>query len=70
MAWFVFFALVVAVPIALLVWRRRDSIAGAESTDPQANRNYAADGGPTPHYGGPGTGTDNWGAGGNISGTT
>ena len=69
MAWFVFFALVVAVPIALLVWRRRDSIPGVEGTDPRANRNYAADGGPTPHYGGPGTGTDNWGAGGNISGT-
>ena len=70
MAWFVFLALVVAVPIALLVWRRRDSVPGAEGTDAQANRNYPADGGPTPHYGGPGTGTDNWGAGGNISGTT
>ena len=70
MAWFVFFALVVAVPIAVLVWRRRDSVPSAEGTDPQANRNYAADGGPTPHHGGPGTGTDNWGAGGNISGTT
>ena len=65
MAWFVFFALVViAAPIALLVWRRRDSGPGAEGTepraaDPHANRNYAADGGPTPHYGGPGTGADN-----------
>jgi hypothetical protein len=70
MAWLVFFALVVLAPVALLVWRRRDSAGGEAGTDPHANRNYAADGGPTPHYGGPGTGTDNWGAGGNISGTT
>ena len=69
MAWLVFFALVVAVPIALLVWRRRDSVPGAEGNDPQANRNDDADGGPTPHYRGPGTGTENRDAGGNISGT-
>ncbi len=64
MAWFVFFGLVIATPIALLVWRRRDSGPGDKGTDPHANRNHAADGGPTPHYGGPGTGTDSWTIGG------
>jgi hypothetical protein len=71
MAWLVFFAPVIAAPIALLVWRRRGTGPGVEGVDPRAvdphaNRNYAADGGPTPHYGGPCTGTDGWGSGGNV----
>jgi hypothetical protein len=75
MFWLAFFALVIAAPIAVLVWTRRDGRPGVEggdqhAVDPHAHRNYAADGGPTPHYGGPGTGTDNWGGGGNVSGTT
>jgi hypothetical protein len=69
MAWFVLFALIIAAPFALLAWRRRDSGPGEDGTDPHANRNYPAEGGPTPHHGGPGTGTDNWGGGGDISGT-
>ena len=64
MAWIAFFALVIAAPIALLVWTRRDRGPGAEGADPHANRNYAADGGPTPHHGGPGAGTDSWTIGG------
>ena len=74
MAWFVFFALVIALPVGLLVWRRHDTVAAEDTTpyaaDPHANRDYAADGGPTPHHGGPGAGTDSCGGGGNISGTT
>ncbi len=46
MAWLVFLALVVAVPIGLLVWRRRDGGPGEDGTDPHGNRDLGADGGP------------------------
>ncbi len=62
MAWFVFFALVVAVPIALLVWRRRSGATGAVGTDPQAHRDLGANGGPPTS-----SRTDGWGGvGGNL----
>lgn len=63
MAWIVFFALVILAPIALLVWRRRDAGPGEEGTDPLGNHDIARNGGPTPHAGGPGGGTDGWGGG-------
>ncbi len=60
MAWFVFFAVVLLVPIGLLVWRRRDSGPGAGGTDPRGHRNTGSAGGPPPQG-------DGWGgADGNL----
>jgi hypothetical protein len=40
------FALLVVVPIALLLWSRRDSGGGERGTDPHANRDLGRHGGP------------------------
>jgi hypothetical protein len=57
----VFLGLVVLVPIALLLWTRRNQIPGDPNQDPLANRNLGANGGEPVH-----TRDNDFGAGGAL----
>ena len=46
MEWFALLAVLVAAPIALLMWTRRDRFPGADDSDPHANRDLGGHGGP------------------------
>ena len=53
MEWIVLLALVVAAPIGLLLWTRRNRNLGEEGTDPQAHRLGEAQRGPYSSPNGP-----------------
>lgn len=59
MEFYVVTGLVIAAPIALLLWARRHRRDGEAGTDPAANRDIASHGGVPGH-----TSTDKWTIGG------
>jgi hypothetical protein len=58
-----FFGVVVGVPIALLLWRRRAGHPGAPGTDPAANRDIGSGGVPRSSPWGGGGGSGSYGGG-------